>query len=79
MIEVFRTNIKTRKEALFILECLKEAFPECRVNFDLEDCENILRIESKQQELDTGAVISLVKNLGFRIEILPDVVPGFRE
>ena len=75
MIEVFRTNIKTQKDALFIVECLKEAFPQCQANFDLEDCENILRMESKKPDLDTGAVISLVKSHGFRVEILPDVAP----
>lgn len=79
MIEIFRTNVRTQKEALFISECLKREFPECKANFDLEDCENILRFESKQQGPDPNAIISLVAGHGFQIEILPDELPACNE
>jgi len=37
MVEVFRTNIRTEKEADFILEELQKAFPDCDIEFDEED------------------------------------------
>ncbi len=75
MVEVFRTNIQTEKEADFILEELQKAFPDCFINFDLEDCENILRMETEDRTIDAAPFIALVKKHGFAIEILPDEVP----
>ena len=46
MVEIFKTNIKKEKEANSILDKLKSYFPNYRMNFDLEDCDKILRVES---------------------------------
>ncbi len=45
MVEVFKTNIKNRKEAEKIRKLLLAQHPKCRINFDLEDCDRILRVE----------------------------------
>ena len=74
MVEVFRTNIRTEKEADSILEELQKAFPDCDINFDLEDCDNILRMETEDRTIDAAPLIALVKRYGFAIEILPDEV-----
>lgn len=44
-IEVFRTNVNRVFQSQQILESLSVSFPDCKINFDLEDCDNILRIE----------------------------------
>lgn len=76
MVEVFRTNIETEKDAEFILEQLQIEFTNHKINFDLEDCDNILRIESSETVLDAASVIDKVKGCGFEIEILPNEVPN---
>ena len=46
MIEVFKTNIQSQYEAKVILEELNFQFPDYAINFDLEDCDKILRVEA---------------------------------
>jgi hypothetical protein len=46
MVEVFKTNIERKRIAAKITLELLELFPDCKINFDLEDCDRILRIES---------------------------------
>lgn len=76
MVEVFRTNIETEKDAGFILELLRKEFTNHKINFDLEDCDNILRVESFNTILDVSSVINIVEMCGFEIEILPNEVPN---
>lgn len=73
MVEVFRTNIDTEKKADFILEKLNRAFLDCKINFDLEDCDNILRMETRDTNINAASVIEFVKDYGFQIEVLPDI------
>jgi hypothetical protein len=75
MVEVFKTDIQTDSQANFLLQQLLKEFPDLKINFDLEDCDNILRIETRGKAIDTALIVDLVKNYGFEIEILPDVVP----
>ena len=70
MVEVFRTNLDSEKKAVFILELLETAFPHCKINFDLEDCDNILRMETKDSKIDTDPVISFMASFGFEVEVL---------
>ncbi len=73
MVEVFKTNIQTEKEADFILEKLQKEFPNFKINFDLEDCDNILRMETADIVIDGAPVIDLVSRYGFKINVLPDI------
>lgn len=74
MVEVFRTNIDTESKANCILERLQVTFPHNKINFDLEDCDNILRMETKDYDIDANAVIALIMDLGYEIEVLSDTV-----
>lgn len=74
MVEVFRTNIDTEGKACFILGLLETAFPQCRANFDLEDCDNILRLETVDGGIDANAIMTLIEHHGHAIAILPDIV-----
>ena len=60
LVEVFKTNINSRKIAKKIQKCLEEAFPGYRLNFDLQDCDKILRVEA--QSLDCEKIIALIKS-----------------
>jgi len=46
MVEVFKTNIRSHTTAIQIKLELHSLFPDCKINFDLDDCDRILRIES---------------------------------
>lgn len=68
MIYVFKTSVKTEKDIRKLAPELDELLPDARWNFDLDDCDNILRIESR----DTIAeqVITLLLVTGFDCEEL---------
>jgi len=46
MVEIFKTNIERKQTAIKIKLELLALFPDCKINFDLDDCDRILRIES---------------------------------
>jgi hypothetical protein len=45
MIEVFKTNVENVDESKMIIRQLHAHFPDYKINFDLDDCDRILRIE----------------------------------
>ena len=68
VIEVFKTDVSTVSEAGNIVEMLCQHFPGTRINFDLQDCDKILRLEGK--DFSTDKVMMLVHQKGFYCEIL---------
>jgi len=70
MVEVFKTNITKQKQSKQILEKLNETFPKYKIDFDLEDCDNILRIENPVGDVHNDHVIQLISDVGFCIEPL---------
>lgn len=46
MVEVFKTNVMHAADAGKMEQLLRAALPDCRFNFDLEDCDKIFRIVS---------------------------------
>ena len=47
-IEIYKTDIRTKEEASFITALLQFVISDCIMNFDLEDCNHILRIETNR-------------------------------
>lgn len=47
MVEVFKTNVNSHNDSEKMLKTLKKKFPLLRINFDLDDCDKILRAEGK--------------------------------
>jgi hypothetical protein len=72
MIEVFKTNVQKAKQAKVVTAVLIEQFPGFKVNFDLDDCDKILRVESSNGAINYSFITGLVKRLGYEIETLPD-------
>jgi len=68
MVEVFRTTVKKTKEANFLIEQLKSYFPGSRFNFDLDDCDKVLRVEAESVAVDK--VIGLLNEVGFSCAVL---------
>jgi len=46
LVEIFKTNVNNRQLANIIIADLNQLYPEYHINFDLEDCDKVLRIES---------------------------------
>lgn len=68
MVEVFRTTVKEQGEAWLLVHTLTEHFPGCKINFDLEDCDNILRMEG--DTVETGKVVELLKQYSYSCQVL---------
>ncbi|MBF4492750.1 hypothetical protein IR010_09375 [Flavobacterium sp. MR2016-29] len=47
MIYVFKTSVDTKSKLELAATVLQELLPDASWNFDLEDCDNILRIDSE--------------------------------
>lgn len=45
MVEVFKTNVHDPAEAAMLVVLLQKLITNSLVNFDLEDCDKVLRIE----------------------------------
>jgi hypothetical protein len=72
MIEVFKTNVTERKIANMLIERIHAIFRHYRANFDLDDCDNILRVKSNKDEVQHASLISLLEEFGYNAEVLPD-------
>lgn len=68
MVEVFKTNVQEEDEAKQIIQYLLEHFPESKINFDLDDCDKILRIESEY--INPAIIINTLKNKKIYCEII---------
>lgn len=68
MVEVFRTNVNCQEEARMIIRLLLKNFPASCINFDLEDCDRILRIED--QFVSPEKTIALMQGYGFSCNVL---------
>lgn len=68
MIEVFKTNVKSKTSAKKICSDLIAILPDSKINFDLEDCDKILRIESSL--ISSCKIIDVLKNRGFLCKVL---------
>jgi hypothetical protein len=75
MVEVFRTNIDSLDKAQVILAIIRKRFPAYHINFDLDDCDHIMRVSTKNRQIESVKLCSVINKLGFSVEVLPDDVP----
>ena len=68
MVEVFKTNVQKKAQSKKLLSVLTEMFPSFKINFDLSDCDKVLRVEG--DNMDSSSIMILVKEYGFTCEIL---------
>ena len=68
MVEVFKTNVQDDRQAAMLMQPLAHLFPNYRITFDLEDCDNILRIAG--DEICPKKTINLLTPYGFDCEVL---------
>ncbi len=81
MVEVFKTNVKDHDYANRLIEQIHKNFIGYNANFDLQDCDNILRIKSITGIIESNPLISFLEQFGCEAEILGDEIkqlPGFK-
>jgi predicted enzyme related to lactoylglutathione lyase len=71
-VEVFKTNVNKRKYANILLAKIHQAFVGYHANFDLEDCDKILRVQCNTGAVCTKTMILFLSDQGYRAEVLPD-------
>ncbi|WP_439559630.1 hypothetical protein [Dyadobacter sp.] len=76
MVEVFKTNVLKQSQANLITASIERTFPDHRATFDLEDCDKVLRIKC-DGAICAERILSLVRNLGYEAEVLPDELSYF--
>jgi len=79
MIEVFKTNVEHSSHADMLIEEIHQTFSDYSANFDLEDCDRILRVENSDGVVDPSTLIDLLKNFGFHAEVLPDEITSIHD
>lgn len=72
MVEVFRTNVNCPEKARHAISKIHKQFSYIHANFDLEDCDKILRIEFSKHESKVNEFLSFIETLDIYAEILPD-------
>lgn len=70
MIEVFKTNITDMKASQEISYELSRILPHAKINFDLDDCDKILRIVSEEPVV--SETINFLHFRGHHCEVLID-------
>lgn len=67
-VEVFKTNVEDSARAAMLVGLLQKLITNSRVNFDLEDCDRILRIEGL--DISTQLVTGILKDHGYLCQLL---------
>jgi hypothetical protein len=62
MVEIFKTNVTNKRLASRVLKTLHASLPCYHFNFDLEDCDRILRAQSADEPIEIALVIKIVKD-----------------
>lgn len=68
MVEVFKTNVQNQVDAERLVTELSKKNGILNINFDLNDCDNILRIEAKK--VNPLEIIELMQSNGFQCEVI---------
>lgn len=73
MVWVFKTTVKNKTQVKKVAPLLNGLLSPCaKWNFDLSDCDKVLRIESLHQTIDEKGIIQVFQNYGQTIEVMPD-------
>ena len=68
MVEVFKTNVEDPAQAAKLVGLLQKRITNSSVNFDLEDCDKVLRIEGP--EVSPPLVAGILKDYGYKCQPL---------
>ncbi|HVG15398.1 MAG TPA: hypothetical protein VM935_10575 [Chitinophagaceae bacterium] len=70
VVEVFKTNVPDEVPAKELVTQLLSIFPKHRINFDLQDCDKILRVEGAS--IEETQIMNVVKSNGYSCALLEE-------
>ncbi|MEC5145562.1 hypothetical protein [Chitinophaga sp. 212800010-3] len=70
MVEVFKTNVQRSSAAKEIISVLLRNFPGSKINFDLDDCDKVLRVEG--EDFQPGKIMMIVNENGFQCQVMEE-------
>ena len=68
IVEVFKTNVAEVELSELLIQQLEDQFPDSFINFDMEDCDKILRVEAPM--VAPEKIIQILNSNGYSCEIL---------
>ena len=77
-IEVFKTNVLHADEAKMLVDQIHTSFTNYKANFDLEDCDHILRVACPAN-IHIPDLIRFLNDRGYNAEVLTDDIPEVLE
>jgi hypothetical protein len=69
VVEIFKTNVTQPEAAEKIVSELKRALPLAKINFDLDDCDKVLRVEIDSESL-IHSIVQHLHSAGYWCELL---------
>ena len=72
MTEVFKTNISCPEKARQLVDQIHKTFAAYKANFDLHDCDKVLRVACVRGEKPSADFIQWLNGFGCIAEVLPD-------
>lgn len=69
-IAVYKTDIDNKASANAITDVFCRQFPGCEASFDLEDRDNVLRIEIRNGVIKEKTITEIIEDFGYKIETL---------
>jgi len=72
MVEVLKTNVQEHGQAKKLIRQIHRNFQNYQANFDLEDCDKILRVACYTDFIQATQLIDYLKILGYKAEVLMD-------
>lgn len=67
---VYKTDIADRNTADRIIDAIHHLVPGCEASFDLDDCDNVLRIKFTNGNQKMEGITGIIENYGYQIENL---------
>jgi len=72
MIEVYITSVQDQLQPRIVKQLLLVQNPLVEINFDLEDCDNILRIKNIEKAVNISSVLKVLNETGIYVEVLAE-------
>lgn len=68
MVEVFKTDVQKKTQSEELISVLCELFPDFKINFDLSDCDRILRVEGN--DIPSSKIIEMLNTLFYQCDLI---------
>jgi hypothetical protein len=69
-VQVFKTTVDDQRVTIRIIQELQRILPGSKINFDLDDCDRILRIDPCGMPVSVDRIRNVVADSGHQIEPL---------